>query len=189
MKRKKKGEYHYLDQLKSRYLWKILLFFVIGLAIFLLGLVLNKMEPRNIFSVIAILMVLPGAKQVVGFVVTFPYHSVNRKEYDEMLSHVKEGETLYVDMLMTSRERIMLFPYMAEVPGKIIALCDPKEKDVKEVEKYLSGNVRNYCSDYQVCVFSDKKYFIRELGRMKPQEVNEQEREQVLKILFTLVMP
>ena len=189
IQKKKKGEFQYLDRLKSNYLWKILLYLVIGLAIFMIGLLLNKMEPRNIFSVIAILMVLPGAKQVVGLIATFPYHSVTKKEYEHILSYLKEGQNLYVDMLMTSKDRIMLFPYMVEVPGKIIALADPKEKDVKGVEKDLFQNVRNYCSDYQVCVFKEEKYFLRELSRMIPQEVKEEEREQVLKILFTLVMP
>ncbi len=52
---------------------------VIALAIFGIGLLLNKMSRANIFTVLAILCVLPWAKQLVALIVLFPYHSVSRE--------------------------------------------------------------------------------------------------------------
>ena len=68
-----RGEFGYIRTRKRRALTGTLLMAVIGIAVFVVGLLLNKMSNRNIFTVIAILFVLPGAKNLVALIVTFPY--------------------------------------------------------------------------------------------------------------------
>ena len=55
MKKQKleRGEYGYLKQRKNRALFGTFLMVLIGFAIFGFGLLLNKMEATNIFTVIA----------------------------------------------------------------------------------------------------------------------------------------
>ena len=66
-----RGDFGYIKAKKKKSLTGTLCMAAIGVAIFLTGLFLNKMSNRNIFTVIAILFVLPGAKFLVAYIVTF----------------------------------------------------------------------------------------------------------------------
>ncbi len=63
-----KGDCGYISNRKKKALMGVLLMAAAGLAVFIAGLLLNKMSNRNIFSVIAVLFVLPGAKYLVRFI-------------------------------------------------------------------------------------------------------------------------
>ena len=71
-----KGSFEYINKKKKRKIIMVIAIIVIALAIFGVGLLLNKMSRANIFTVLAILCVLPWAKQLVALIVLFPYHSV-----------------------------------------------------------------------------------------------------------------
>ena len=75
MKKQKleRREYGYLAQKKRSALFHTVLMVLIGLVIFVVGLLLNKMEARNVFTIAAICMVLPAAKSFVSVIVLFPY--------------------------------------------------------------------------------------------------------------------
>ena len=71
-KRPAKGCPGYIDAQKKSRIMKTLLYVLIGIAIFVLGLCLNKFEKSNIFTVIAVLMVLPAAKALISVIVLLP---------------------------------------------------------------------------------------------------------------------
>ena len=74
-----KGSFEYIKKKKKRKIIMVVAIIVIAAAIFGIGLLLNKMSRANIFTVLAILCVLPWAKQLVALIVLFPYHSVSRE--------------------------------------------------------------------------------------------------------------
>ena len=78
-----KGSFEYIKKKKKRKIIMVVAIIVIAAAIFGIGLLLNKMSRANIFTVLAILCVLPWAKQLVALIVLFPYHSVSRERYDK----------------------------------------------------------------------------------------------------------
>ena len=57
--KREKTEYGYIDYRKKRQFLMTLLMVLIGIAIYFLGRALNKGESSNVFTVAAILMVLP----------------------------------------------------------------------------------------------------------------------------------
>ena len=72
-----KGEFGYIrNQKKINLIW-LAAFILIGVAIFICGYLLTKTR-ANIFTVIAVLMVLPAAKRVVALVVMMPRRGVER---------------------------------------------------------------------------------------------------------------
>ena len=81
MKKQKleRGNYGYLKQKKQGALTHTILMVLIGVAIFVVGLLLNKMEARNVFTIVAICMVLPAAKSFVSVIVLFPYKPMNEE--------------------------------------------------------------------------------------------------------------
>ena len=59
MLKKTKGEYGYITKSKKLDIIKMLIYIGIAAAIFIIGLFLNKMSYQNIFTIVAILFVLP----------------------------------------------------------------------------------------------------------------------------------
>ena len=75
-----RGELGYLEYKKKKAVLGTVAMAVIGLAIFIIGLFLNKMSNKNIFTVVAVLFALPAAKFLVAYIVAFPYHTVGKRE-------------------------------------------------------------------------------------------------------------
>ena len=69
MNQKVKGNYGYITYKKKTSLGMALLMVLIGLGIFVVGLLLNKMSGRNVFSIFGMLMVLPMAKYLTTYIV------------------------------------------------------------------------------------------------------------------------
>ena len=83
MFKKEKGEYGYITKSKKIDLIKMAIYIVIALAIVVVGLLLNKMSIQNIFTVVAILFVLPWARVLVEFIMLFPYHTPDKAQNEQ----------------------------------------------------------------------------------------------------------
>lgn len=123
-----KGDFGYINNRKKKALTGVILMAAAGLAVFIAGLLLNKMSNRNIFSVIAVLFVLPGAKYLVRFIITFPYHSADRETYNRIKEHTDGKMQLYADMLVTSSEKVMLLDFITVGNKYVIALASSKTR-------------------------------------------------------------
>lgn len=183
-----RGEKGFLEYRKKRHFIKIFLSIGAGGLIFLLGLLLNKMEATNVFTVLAILMVLPMARAIVGVVVLFPYHGVSNQRYDIVRKKITNDMTLFTDLVITSTEKSMNLDFLVETQGSVIALLGKKGQKEKEIESYLSKGIHNYCSDYKVRVYHDEKIFLRELDKLSKKEVNEEEQKNVLAYITSLIV-
>ncbi len=183
-----KGDYGYINNRKKKALTGVVLMVASGLAVFIAGLLLNKMSNRNIFSVIAVLFVLPGAKYLVRFIITFPYHSSDRKTYDKIKEHTNSKMQLYADMLITSSEKIMFLDFIAAGNKYVIALASSKNQDIQYIKKYLSDGVHNWGDGYKVKVLDNEKNFLREIDNVKIQETDKEEEANVKSYLTSLVV-
>lgn len=188
MEKLQRGEKGFLEYRKKIHFMKIFLSLGAGGLIFLAGLLLNKMEVTNVFTVLAILMVLPMARAIVGVVVLFPYHGVSSQRYDTVRAKITTDMTLFTDLVITSTERSMNLDFLVEISGNVIALLGKGGQNQKEIEAYLSKGVHNYCSEYRVKVYQDEKAFLRELDKLSKKEVNEEEQKNVLAYLTSLIV-
>lgn len=184
----KKGDYGYLNNRKKRALIGVFAMIVAALAVFIIGLLLNKMSNRNIFSVIAVLFVLPGAKFLVRFIVTFPYYSMDMPMYERAKKHTDGKMELYSDMLITSSEKIMYLGFIAIGNKCVVALLGNGKQEIAYIRKYLSDGVRNWGEGYKVKVFEDEKSFLKEIDSIKTEDVNEEEEQNVKSYLISLVV-
>lgn len=190
MKKVEKGEFGYINDQRKRYMTKIILYIVIAAAIFFIGLLLNKFDKANIFTVFAILVVLPWARAVVGYVVLWKHHSVTKESYDKVSSVIREDQKLYTDMVITSPEKIMELDYIVKGQGTVIALAGTKGQDIKYIQDYLTKGCRNWASDYTVKIYDSgmEEKFIRAIKNMPVHEVEEKEEEDVMAYLHSLIV-
>ena len=96
MFQRNKGEYGYISKVKKMDIVKMLIYVAIALAIFVVGLFLNQMSHKNIFTVIAVLFVLPWARIFVEFILLFPYQTPAREDYTKIVPIIKESGIIVI---------------------------------------------------------------------------------------------
>ncbi len=183
-----RGEFGYIKARKRKALIGALLMALLGITVFVAGLLLNKMSNRNIFTVIAILFVLPGAKYLVALIVTFPYHSVEKERFDEVKKVLPEKMELYTDLVITSPEKVMHLDFIAVGNGQVIGLLGDGKQELSYVRKYLTGGVQNWGSGYKVKIVDSEKTFLGEIAKVEPREMEEEEESHVKSYLLSLIV-
>ena len=185
----KRGDYGYIKVRKRNAVLKTVLLALIGIAVFVTGLLLNKMSNKNIFTVIAVLFVLPGAKSLVAFIVLFPYRTVSEELYKKAEGRLVSGMMLYADLVITSSEKVMHLDLLAVGNGQVIGLLGSKKQDISYVRKYLRDGVHNWGTDYKVKIVEEENIFLTELSNViVVEEVNAEEEENVKTYLRSLIV-
>ena len=183
-----KGSQGYINKRKKNALIWTIIMAVLGVAVFVTGLLLNDMSKRNIFTVIAVLFVLPGAKFLVRFIVTFPYHSVEESRYNKVKSNISEGMELYTDMIITSPDKVMNLDFIAVGNKQVIGLIGKEKQDIAYIRKYISDGVANWGSGYKVKIVESENRVISELNAVSMQEVDGEEEDNVKSYIKSLIV-
>ena len=174
----KRGDFGYINNRKKRTLTIAIIYSAISIGIYVLGLVLNHMSRQNLFTVIAVLGVLPIVKQIVGFVVVFPYHSVTEEQYQKVQKALPERMELMTDLVITSSEKI--------------GVLGNGKQELSYVREYLSKGVANWGTQYKVQIVEKQAMFLQELARIDsiPEctEDQEEELEHVKSYLRSLIV-
>ena len=165
-----KGEYGYLQRVKKNALGHTLLMVAIGLAIFVLGLLLNKMEATNIFTVFAFLMVLPAAKSFVTVIVTFPYRPITEEKRNRLEGMKRESDELFYNMVFTSTERVMHLDCAYVTGSQIIGYTERKRDDAKKIEEYLKKELEIRQLGHKVYIATEEKQLEKRMALRSEQE-------------------
>ncbi len=191
-KRVQRGEYGYIHYRQRSVAIRLLLLFVAAVAIFLTGLLLNHMSRVNIFTVVAILFVLPWAKQMVALIVITPYRSVSRERYEMVQKKVsdrwQEGVVLYTDMVISSPDKIMNLDFILAGHGIVLGLVGKEKQDAAYIRQYLTQGVGNWSDGYRVKIVEKEKMFLQELDKIKEKEIPAEEDENVKSYLRSLIV-
>lgn len=183
-----KGSFEYIKRRKRRQLLLSILMFSIALGIFLLGLFLNKMSKANVFTVFAVLMVLPSAKTLVSYIILIPFHSVSRKKYDAVIAAVQDGVTVWTDVVFTSPEKVMNLDFIIIDHNYIICYTEHKDKR-KMMESYLRDGITKRDYHYQVESFDDFDRFTKRIGKLSLEEAQKDENyKETVKYLQSLMV-
>ena len=192
MKKQKleRGQYGYLKQRKQKALYGTFLMVLIGVAIFVLGLLLNKMEATNLFTVIAVCMVMPAAKYFVSYVVLFPYKPMDAETKERLDSYAKDGDNVLYDVVFTSSEKVMHLDCIYVTGHQIIGYTSRAKDNVQIMQDYLKKELILRCLSYVVYIATEEKQL---KDRMKLRgdetaETNTEAKEEVLSMLRTFTV-
>lgn len=192
MKRQKleRGEYGYLKEKKRKVLSGTFIMVLIGLAIFVTGLLLNKMEARNVFTIAAICMVLPAAKYFVSVVVLFPYKPMALETKERLDSYAKENDTVLYDVVFTSSEKVMHLDCIYVTGHQIIGYTSRAKDNVQIIQDYLKKELKLRCLSYAVYIAKEEKQ-IKDRMKLRGEEnaeTNSEAKEEVLTMLRTFTV-
>lgn len=175
--RVEKGNQGYISSRKKVDLIWLLAFIVLGVAIFFVGYFITKTR-ANIFTVLAVLMVLPGAKRMVALFVMLPRKSVSKEQYEKVKNAVGEG-TLFTDYVFTSTEKIMHLDFLVIKNGNVLGVIAPSKQDVDYMKKYVTDSVHKVSTHFHVKFFDDDEALLKQLEKLSQVEADA-EREEVL---------
>lgn len=192
MKKQKteRGEYGYLKERKQRALFGTILMVLIGLAIFVVGLLLNKMEATNLFTVIAVCMVMPAAKYFVSYVILFPYKFMNSETKERLDSYAKENDTVLYDVVFTSSEKVMHLDCIYVTGHQIVGYTSRKKDNIQIIQDYFKKELKNRCISYAVYIATEEKQ-VKDRMKLRGEETaetNAEAKEEVLSMLRTFTV-
>ncbi len=169
----KKGEYGFLSQQKQQ---RILMFAglaVVVCAVFVTGIILNKTR-NNIFTVAAILLVLPTAKVLVNVIMLLRFKPTKREEYLKIQPFEVNNDILY-DMVLSTPTEIIYSPIILIRDRDVILLTGNKIKDKDKCEKYIQGFARNDGIIIKVKMIKDENQMqkILESGKKSEKDVSD----------------
>lgn len=168
--KKKKFEKGYLTQRKNKLSFNILLNLVFAFAIFILGLFLNKMEARNIFSVLAMLFILPIARSLSILLVLLRHKELSDTTLAPMEAAIEGRGILLYSPVFTSKERAMSLDLIALFEGRVLALSLPQKevkadvkykKNLDEAKAYIDIHLKNQGRGESLVIYEDIDKFIK----------------------------
>ncbi len=169
-KKKVRGEQGYINEQKRKRLFRTLLYFGIAAAIFILGLCLNKFEKSNIFTILAVLMVLPAVRALVSFIALAPFTSVSKELSQKVHELVKDGTIVFEDMVFSSPEKIMFCSFLVVAEGEVLCLAGREKEDAAYIEKYLKESLKKRQFSYKFYITKDEKQFLEKVSKTNQAE-------------------
>ncbi len=165
-KKPEKMEYGYLKRTRRFHILMILLMVALGAGIFVLGLALNKWEISNIFTVIAVLFVLPMARYATVFAVLAPYKTTSKELYDKAVKTAGENAIVSSDLVFTSTETGMHLDLLVFTGGYAIGYSADGKK-AKEAEDYINAHFKEKKMSIKANVYTDEAKFFSAVASHK----------------------
>ncbi|SEF43997.1 hypothetical protein SAMN04487934_101173 [Eubacterium ruminantium] len=205
-----KGDYGYAKKYKNRRIILTLICFACIVADILIGLIMFQTR-KTLFTVVACVMSLPFAKNLIGYIMVVAFKPLSKEEHDrtEEIAGKQKIKFLY-DISASNSERMLFYPCVAVIGKSVIALIRPpkgenlldntvskaKMKDQqhmehnKKYEKCLEQINEISKDSYQIKVVSNINEFSSVISRMagngeKSSEKNKDEKK-LKELLLTI---
>lgn len=188
MFRYQKGEWGYIKKKKIMQIVFTIIMALVGIGIFLTGYFLYKKSNQNVFTVLAVLMVLPGAKFLVSFIVLFPFKSPNLEQYKKLKKAIPKNSKLFSDMVITSPLKVMDLDFIIVSNDHVIGVIGKENQDVSYIQDYLTKGVRNWSSQCIVKIYPSFDGLLRAVNKIQEKEINKEDEEKVIAYLNSLIV-
>lgn len=163
-KMKNKGESGYIDQTKILRLLATFLMLLLVAVILYTGFI-KYHSTKNIFTVIAIVSVIPTAKVAVSYIVIMKYRSCERTLYEAVCGQAPDALVL-ADLLISSSEKIFQAE-LAVVRDNSAYLYAPECADcIKEKEAYVRKILETEAKVTSVKIFCKQDIFLKQVAAL-----------------------
>lgn len=187
MKKKTKGEWGYIDYQRKRVLLITLVLYVCAIGIYLLGY-LTLHTNKSIWSILAVLAVLPASKSMVNLIMFLRFRSLNMSDFEEYKEAGSDAPALYEAPFTTYEKTFFTEALMCR--NNTVSVCylgkpgkkDSHDKDMKALSDHLVNVLSNDgFKDATVKVFDSKKDYCNRLTKInESMEVKDEGRDQAI---------
>lgn len=185
-----KGEYGFIQSRRKIEILKTVLMFALSLAVFLIGYSVTKTR-ANLFTVVAVLGMLPASKCAVSMIMFLKSSTGTREAYEEIAAHM-DGMPAVYDLVITTAERA--YPVLAIACGgqALYGFVEKKGKDLKKLEQHLSQMLKqNQHSSVHVKLFEDISLYTASLDSLNEKRKqglweSTEETEEIMALMLAL---
>ncbi len=192
LKKKERGEWGYLKYRRTVLTMEFIGVLAAAILIFVVGVVINKGESANFFTVVSILGVLPGAKLLVLMIVVYPHKRIGTEEKSFLDGLLQENDRIFYDVVFTSSERPMHLDAVIVTGHQIIGYTTQKRDNLGKIEEYFKKELSLRKLDL-VCFFTDSGKALTNRFRMRGEneeltEKQARDRESIFELIRTSIV-
>lgn len=174
-----KGSYGYIKDKRTKLIMWLFLDIAVAVAIFIIGLMLNDFSNANIFTVVAMLFTLPGAKILVSLIVVFPYKGLSDEIHKQIAKKTNNSEAVLYDLVLTSPEKVMYIKSVAITNDEYIILPDnkmlkskSKDTELDSMNAYIHKHMSNYGFEKEIVIIENEMDYVEKLGTVNFENEN-----------------
>lgn len=169
MKFVEKGNFGYTNSHKKEQMVKTFIYFLLPIAIFILGYVTTK-SAKNLFTVVAVVGALPACKELVNVIMFWRRRSMPAELYEELSSHVADGMEAAYELIFTTYEKNYVVPCVVVAGSQVIGYMVRKDLDSRLLEEHLSSTLKKNGLNVHVHIFRDLKSFLDRVDVLAERE-------------------
>ncbi|MDE7322385.1 MAG: hypothetical protein K2N73_06570 [Lachnospiraceae bacterium] len=181
IQRKKKGDYGYPSYETKRVIIRTAAYFIISIAVFLLGYFLTG-KKENLLTIVAVLGMLPSSKSLVSVIMYMKIPKFSEDIYQEISKKEGDVSTIY-SMYLTSYNKNFAINCFAVCGNSLIGYTEFQDCDAAACEEHIKGILKqNSIKNTTVKIFHEKTRFMERLIQIQGLESGKKETE-ILEIL------
>ena len=164
-----KGNYGYAKGLKRKRMLLMLACFLFILTDVIMSLLIFQTK-KTLFVVIACVMAIPFAKNLIGYLMIVKYEPLSEEDYKEAEAIAQEKEmAMAYDISVTDTDGILFYPCVAVYNNNVIGLLQQgQNQKKKDAVTYLKKVQERVSSKPRVVVVNQLSEMRRELNRLNP---------------------
>lgn len=168
-KRITKGHYGYIEKRKKQLLLQALILLAGVAGFMILGYVITGSN-KNLFTLVAVMTVIPMVMQLVQLIAIAKYHSRPEEEYAQVKELAGNG-LLNTGLVIANKDGPSYEIGYAYVHSSGIYLyCANEKLDIAKTEEYIRNYLRLNECDANVTVIPDVRVFMKRLKTLSPED-------------------
>lgn len=161
-----KGNYGYLKSQRKIETVKSVALFALSAMIFVLGY-LTTHTKANLLTIVAVVSVLPAAKQLTTTVLFYKYRSGSREMYEKIKKNATEVTSVY-DVVITAYDKIGELLHVAILGKTIIGYSEKEPIDERYFANYIKEVLeKNGYKGISVKIFRNGESYLERLQEMQ----------------------
>lgn len=169
-----KGIYKYISKQRIIEIIRTIFMFACAIILYLIGFVTLKTN-KNIWTILAVLSVLPAAKSCVSMIMFIRFSSIDETEYQIIEKARGNIDTMY-ELVFTTSEKSYFVKNVCCANSTIVMLYDNRnKKDLsKELKTHIMASIeREGLKGYSLKIYTDTNSYIDRLSEMNNNLDNE----------------
>lgn len=186
MEKIEKGQYGYINHRKKTQLIITGICFLVVFIVFFTGLIINNWDRNNIYTVAAIVLVLPSAKFAVSYLIVCNYKTPDKKVYNEITENVS-NLCILSDCAIACKDK-RAYVEFAIITDSCIYCYSNTKIDTKYFEDNVAEFIKSCGDTVNVKLIRELDVFINRIKSLNNVEMKENKIERVKKDFLILVL-
>ena len=176
--RQLRGTFLYITKQRRFEIIKTVILFAMAFGIFFIGLATLHTK-KSLWSVFAVLALLPACKSLVGVIMFARFSSLNEAEYERFSSAAGDLTSLYENVI-TTKERSFFVPVICIKDGNVVALRSNDKSDNNDLAKHIESVLAAAGHKATFFIFDSEKAFIDRIRQMSQGYEGKTAREEAI---------